>query len=434
MYFLYSLVLSLLFVGLVPYFLLQAVRHGKYGPSFKQRMGWLPESVRGNDSRVIWLHAVSVGEFLAARTLIDRVSRELPGFRIVVSTTTHTGQTLARSHADQFAAFYFPFDWSFAVRRALDWVKPSIVIILETELWPNFLRECRRRGVTTVLANGRISSRSFRRYQKAKRFIGRVIGNLSLLIMQSEDDADRARRLGAPSNRVRVCGNLKYDQTGFVSNSSSSREEIDGRFRLSSSPHLIVAGSTSAGEEEILLASLGRVRNHNGLEDARLLIAPRHPERFHEVSRLIARSGFTFARRSQAPDATFPDVVLLDSIGELAALYTFAAVVVVGGSLAPHGGHNIIEPAAFAKAIVVGRHTDNFRQVVTDFLQADALVQIQVSQGDLAAALSNELIRLLSDRECATGMGQRALRMLLVNRGATDCTVSVIKQLMSLES
>lgn len=472
MYLLYSLVLSLLFLALLPYFVYQATRRGKYSGSFKERMGLLPASLRGDSRETIWVHCVSVGEFLAARPLIARLKNDLPVARIVVSTTTLTGQQLARSQSHLFdAALYFPFDWNFSVRRALAWVNPSVVIILETELWPNFLRECRKRGVVTVLANGRVSLRSFRRYQLLGRPFRRAIEDLSLMLMQSESDAERARQLGAPSGRVRVCGNLKYDQPGdlgrgpgiseetqYASNPQSPNtihsREIDHQFGLSLSPHLIVAGSTAPGEEEMLLASLRQVRRHSGLEDARLLLAPRHPERFDEVARWIARSGFTFARRSQsrgysastvrragandgdlyeAAGSRAPEVILLDTIGELASIYLFAAVVFVGGSLVPRGGHNIIEPAAFAKPIVVGPHNENFRQIVSDFVGADAIVRISATGEDLTDSLARELIRLLSDREHARAIGERARDILLKNRGATDRTASAIREVMKNE-
>jgi 3-deoxy-D-manno-octulosonic-acid transferase len=466
MYLLYSFVLSLLFFALLPYFLYQAARHGKYAGSFKQRMGRLPESLQHDGRKTIWVHAVSVGEFLAARPLIERLRRELPAVRLLVSTSTLTGQQLALSHSDLFdGAFYFPFDWKFSVRRSLARVKPAVVIILETELWPNFLRECRKRGVITILANGRVSPRSFRRYQRVARPFRHAIEDVSLMVMQSEEDAERARRLGAAAIRVRVCGNLKYDQSAIGDpdattganlrqSTSTSIIEIDRRLALSLSPHLIVAGSTGPGEEEMLLDSLREVRLHLGLEDARLLLAPRHPERFNEVAHLIGRSGFTFVRRSEsfgpsgsgvqravANDREFqieaplnsseptiggsPDVILLDTIGELASVYRFAAVVFVGGSLVPRGGHNLIEPAAFARSIIVGPHTENFRQIVSDFAQADALVQTDPTN------LARDLIHLLTNPEQARVMGERALGILIKNRGATECTVSAITTVMT---
>jgi 3-deoxy-D-manno-octulosonic-acid transferase len=440
MHFLYSLALLAVSLVLLPYFIYQALRHGKYVGSLKQRMGLLPESARGAGRPTIWVHTVSVGEFNAARPLIASIKQKMVGYRVVVSTTTLTGQQLARADCPALldAVFYFPFDWASIARRALSHVTPDVVIILETELWPNFLRQCRKLKVATVIANGRISPRSFARYKRIRPFIGQVINDASLLIMQSEADAERALALGADPTRVRVCGNLKYDMSEVGDNNID--DELDDQFALSASPRLIVAGSTAPGEEKILLDTLKQVRARAGMEDARLLIAPRHPERFDEVAGLIAQSGFKLARRSQARSspqhpsaARESDVILLDTIGELAAVYRFAAVVFVGGSIVPRGGHNIIEPAAYAKPIIVGPHTYNFRQIVSDFSRADALVQVSSTGADTRDNFAREVIRLLSDREAAQSVGARAKDILLKNRGATDCTVTTIKTVLSAE-
>lgn len=459
MYLLYSFALSLLFLVLLPYFIYQAIRYGKYASSFKERLGWLPPTMQSDGRPTVWVHTVSVGEFLAAKPLIEQLRRELSGWRIVVSTTTLTGQRLARAapSARLDAVGYFPFDWMFAVRRALNRIQPSLVVILETELWPNFLRACQHSGVPTVIVNGRISPRSFARYRRVRRFIARVLADVALLVMQSEADAERARALGAHRARVRVCGNLKYDVpeanhlTSEIANLESEiAEQLDAQFALSVSPHLIVAGSTAPGEESILLATLNEARKQPGLAAARLVIAPRHPERFNDVASLLAQSGLRVARRSQAKtvtatraasDANAPtiddpraaDVILLDTIGELAALYRFAAVVFVGGSLAPRGGHNIIEPAVYAKPIIVGPHTENFRQIVADFARADAVVQIAATRDSLARAFTREVIRLLIERESAQAMGERAREILRRNGGATRCTMAAIKEVLSAE-
>jgi 3-deoxy-D-manno-octulosonic-acid transferase len=489
MYGLYSLALAVLFIVLLPHFIYQALKHGKYKGSFKQRMGRLPESLASDERETIWVHAVSVGEFQAARPLIERLRREMPETRVVVSTVTLTGQRLARSHCPSLVdnVFYFPFDLRFAVRRALMHIKPSMVVILETELWPNFVRECQQLGAVTVVANGRISERSFSRYQQVRPFIRRVLRDVSLLVMQSEADADRARSLGALAIGVRVCGNLKYEvgvrgwrmEDGGLRMAASEDEansqlptpilhppssilhpptstlhgELDDQFGLSMSPHLIVAGSTANGEERILLEAFRDVRAQAGLEDARLIIAPRHPERFDEVADLLALSGFTFARRSQsgdartqragessrggssantrATDSRAADIVLLDSIGELQSVYAFASVVFVGGSLVSRGGHNVIEPAACAKPIIVGPHTENFKQIVDDFVKADAIVQLNTAGDVSASTLASELARLLSDREAAARIGARAYNLLASRRGAVECTVAAIKEIFT---
>jgi 3-deoxy-D-manno-octulosonic-acid transferase len=425
-------------------------------------MGLLPESRESDSRNTIWVHTVSVGEFLAAKPLLERLRREMHDWRIVVSTTTMTGQRLAREqHAAPYdAVFYFPFDWRFAVRRALNRVGPSMVVILETEVWPNFLRECRTLGVSTVIANGRISQRSFARYRRIRKFMARALDDVTLMIMQSEADAERARALGARAGKVLVCGNLKYDVWALkFAEQVTPLQEIDDQFALSSSRHLIVAGSTAPGEEEILLAALREARRHSDLKDTRLILAPRHPERFDEVARLISQSEFKFARRSEAkaleaakaascdnqprfqidvvPDEIAQmrdaEIVLLDTIGELAHLYRFAAVVFVGGSLVPRGGHNIIEPAVYSKPIIVGPHTENFRQIISDFARAGALVQVSATGESAQGSFISEVIRLLSDRKFADALGARAHDILLKSRGATGCTMSAIKAVLDPE-
>jgi 3-deoxy-D-manno-octulosonic-acid transferase len=431
MYLLYSLCLWVLSFALLPYFLYQAARNRKYSGSFKQRMGRLPDSVRNDGRETIWIHAVSVGEFLAARVLIKRIASEFPGWRLVISTTTLSGQRLARSQIGSADVFYFPFDWVFAVRRALDWVKPRAVVILETEIWPNFLRECRRRRIATVLANGRISLRSSGRYKLVRRFICRVTGDFSLLIMQSAADVTRVFELGARAQQVRLCGNLKYDAAEVVEEPGQVEKWLGWP---QESRNLIVAGSTSEGEERVLLEAFRKTRENPSLRGVRLLIAPRHPERFDEVATLIEDSGFSFMRRTEldarARDASTAEVILLDSIGELAHLYRYGAVVFVGGSLVPRGGHNVIEPAAWARPIVVGPYTDNFRQIVADFVNADAIIQIGNDGRALPSRLAEEMSRLLTDRRLAEAMGERALALLKANRGAADCTLRAIREVL----
>jgi 3-deoxy-D-manno-octulosonic-acid transferase len=482
MYLFYSMAFTAAFLALLPYFLYKAIRHGKYAASLRERLGLISPG-RDGTGPVIWVHAVSVGEFLAAEPLVRRMIPELPGFRIVVSTTTTAGQTLARSRLARWAGkdypagdahslaeetvsvkgaccgvFYFPFDWRFAVRRALDRIGPAAVVIMETEIWPNFLDECRRRGIVTVIANGRLSKRSFSRYRLVGRFIRRVLKSMTLLLMQTEDDAERIVLLGAHPDRVTVCGNLKYDAVELPAavpaspedalyeqlpaKNPAGPEDLHRILGLAASERLIVAGSTAAGEEEILLAAFKRVVQEPGLEDARLVLAPRRPERFDEVARTIAEAPAAleggWVRRSWIGAGSEGDhavkefstarIILLDSIGELAGIYRFASVVFVGGSLVPHGGHNIIEPAAFAKPIVVGPHTSNFTQVVKDFDDAGALVRIMASDpGTQVQALSDEMIRLLTDGAAAGSIGCRGRKILELNRGATGRTVTAIK-------
>jgi 3-deoxy-D-manno-octulosonic-acid transferase len=395
---------------------------------------------RIDERPTIWIHAVSVGEFNVARTLIPLLQQEMPTRRIVVSTTTLTGQQLALNQrpTEVESVFYFPFDWVFSVRRVLDHVRPELVVIMETELWPNFLRQCRKRAIHTVIANGRISPRSFESYRKLNWFISQVTNDVSLMLMQSDEDADRAKLLGAPADRVIVTGNLKYD--AVVVEQAQCDKLFDSQFGLGPDQRLIIAGSTAAGEEKLLLSALTDVRNSAGLSETTLLIAPRRPERFDEVADLIVQSGFNLLRRSETKkfptsesastpgNHRTPDVILLDTIGELSNIYSIADVVFIGGSLVPHGGHNVIEAALYSKPIIVGPHNDNFRQIVSDFQKADALVKLDDSD---VGSLSRELINLLRDRARAKAMGERARAILSNGRGATERTVAAIKLLLS---
>jgi 3-deoxy-D-manno-octulosonic-acid transferase len=437
MYLLYSLALSCLFALCMPFFVYQAIRHGKYLGSFKERLGFLPEELIDSQRPTIWIHTVSVGEFNAARPLFEQLKKALPDYRLVVSTTTMTGQQLARKECPQKidASFYFPFDWKFSVCRALNQVQPCAVIILETEVWPRFLHECKLRGIKTAIVNGRISPRSFARYSIIRRFIARTLSEITLLIMQSEPDAERAILLGASPRQIHLCGNMKYDVDLANPDSALRGAQLDRLFHLSSTTPLIVAGSTAPGEEAILLDSMTEVRKTEQLGNARLLIAPRHPERFNEVAHLIASSGFKWVRRSEtrvASEASHAaDVILLDSIGELTSTYQFAQAVFVGGSLVAKGGHNIIEPAYYAKPIIVGPHTENFRQIIADFSQADAVLQLKTAGTASLNELTATIIRLLKNQQEATPMGKRAFDILLKNRGATDCVCTAIQKILT---
>jgi 3-deoxy-D-manno-octulosonic-acid transferase len=307
------------------------------------------------------------------------------------------------------------------------------VCLVETEIWPNFLAACRRRSIPVVLANGRISDRSFRSYRRAGWLLARVLDDVRLFLMQSPADSERIRALGARAERVAVAGNLKYDVDRAASEArlAPKRVALAEALGLPDRRPLIVAGSTAEGEEAILAECLALVRARAGLESARLLVAPRHPERFDEAARVLERAGLSVARRSRPGDAAGADCLLLDSIGELAAVYEFADVVFVGGSLVPRGGHNVLEPALYARPIVVGPHTENFRQIVEDFKAAGALAQLPPAAAGAGAAapLADAFAELLADAERAREMGARGLAVLEANRGATARVVEAIARL-----
>src|ERR1700752_3154618 len=319
MYLAYSLLLSLGLLLFSPYFLFQALAHRKYIDGLRERLGFLPPI---DNQPVIWLHCVSVGETQAARPLVERLGKELPQHGVVISTVTLTGPELARDlfRAQAARVFYFPFDWRWSVRRALDVTNPAVVLVMETELWPNFLRECKEREIPVALVNGRISRKSFGRYLKIRFFLRRVLACLSMAVMQSEKDAGRIRDLGMRKDGVFIAGNLKFESVGYRDENTDVKE----RFGLGMGVPLVLAASTHAPEEKIVLESFRRLRT---ARPVRLMLAPRRPERFDEVAELIQGSGLSWARRTIAPAA--PDasaaVILLDTIGELQAIYSFAS-------------------------------------------------------------------------------------------------------------
>jgi 3-deoxy-D-manno-octulosonic-acid transferase len=435
MYFLYSILLGLGVIALLPRFLLDAARHGKYAAGLGERAGSLPPFDAGGRP-VVWLHCVSVGEAQAARPLARALLEEYPGHALVVSTTTLTGQRVAREAFEGQAALvcYFPFDWAWSVRRALRAVKPSVVLVMETELWPRFFRECRRRGVSVALVNGRVSERSFGRYRAIRPFIRRVLSDLSLAAVQTQADAERLSALGLAPGLTRITGNVKFDIEETPARPLT--EELRRRFRIGGSRPLVVAASTHAPEERVLLEAF-RLLNSEA-KRPRLLVAPRHPERFGEVAAQLAASGLAWARRTDEPRESDgdADVILLDSIGELRAVYPLAEVVFVGGSVAPVGGHNVLEPALDACAIVTGPHTSNFKSIVAALLERDALVQLphaeepQVAARELARAIGG----LLDDEVRRRRTGERARAVLLENRGATARTVELLAPLLEQRS
>lgn len=431
MYFLYSILLGIGVLALLPRFLLDAARHGKYAAGLGERAGSLPRFDAGGRP-VVWLHCVSVGEAQAARPLARALLEEYPHHALVVSTTTLTGQRVAREAFKGQAArvFYFPFDWAWSVRRALRALNPSVVLVMETELWPRFFRECRRRAVPLALVNGRISEKSFGRYKLIRPFIRRVLSDLSLAAAQTEGDAERLSALGLPPERLRVTGNVKFDieETAAL----PLTEELRRRFRVSSERPLVVAASTHAPEERVVLEAFKLLSSN--ARRPRLLVAPRHPERFGEVASLIEASGLSWTRRTGEPresDAVC-DVILLDSIGELRAVYPLAEVVFVGGSIAPVGGHNVLEPALDARAVVTGPHTSNFKSIVAALLERDALIQLPHTQQPQAAAreLARALQGLLDDEVKRRRTGERARAVLEENRGATARTVELLGPLL----
>jgi 3-deoxy-D-manno-octulosonic-acid transferase len=371
----------------------------------------------------IWLHAVSVGEVLTARALVGELRERYPRLRLFLSTTTMTGQQVARSnlqHVD--AVFFLPFDLPFIVRRTLGIVRPRLFIIMETELWPNLLRACRERGVRTILVNGRISSRSYPRYRLARPFFRRVLSDLDLACMQSDESARRLIDVGIDPGKVVMTGSLKFDSLETPgAMGGRGRQRVLRYFRIRDDRPVVIAASTLKGEEGPVLTAFRRVKRTR--PDALLILAPRKPERFTEVAELVAGEGFSVVRRTQLPVDAEPraDVVILDTFGELAALFHVATAVFVGGSLVDAGGHNILEPAVFGKAILFGPHMQNFAEIARTFLDNGAAEQV-ASEADLADAL----VGLLNDPVRRARLGAAARALVEANRGAKQRTLDAI--------
>jgi 3-deoxy-D-manno-octulosonic-acid transferase len=395
-------------------------------------MGVLPVSFNLDGDQSIWIHAVSVGEVLTARALLPELRQRYPRLRIFLSTTTMTGQDIARNNL-QFvdAVFYFPFDFGFIVNRTLALVKPRLFIMMETEIWPNLLRACRAAGVRTLLVNGRISSRSYPRYKLARPFFRRVLRDVDRFCMQSEESARRIVDIGAERDRVTVTGSLKFDSLELPGSATADRgpNRVLRYFRISPHRPIVMAASTHKGEEEFVFESFGRIRATT--PNALLIIAPRKPEQWDDVERLARRAGWNVARRSELRVDAEPrhDVVLLDTIGELAQLYQVATVVFVGGSLVDTGGHNILEPAVFGKPIVFGPYMQNFAEIARTFLDNAAAIQVRSGR-----ELESTLLELLGDPVRRASLGAAARALVEANRGARAKSLAAIAQLLPPES
>jgi len=426
--FFYSILLVIAFIALLPRFIYDALTKGKYAVNLRARFGHVPE-FDSKGKKVIWLHSVSVGEVQAARPLVDALQKKNPDCVLVMSTTTITGQKIAQElfSKDISLIFYFPFDFAFTVRRVLNRVNPSLVLVMETEIWPRFLYECAKRKIPVAIVNGRLSEKSVRGYKLFKPFIRRVVNNLSLALMQTESDAKRMRKIGLAAEKILITGNIKYD-VEENENELSLTENFRARFGFNEERPLIVAASTHAPEESFIIEAFKQLS-----DKPRLLIAPRHPERFNEVANLIAESKFKWTRRTFAKSESDKtcDLILLDSIGELRAVYSLAQIVFVGGSLIKKGGHNVLEPAAVGTSVVTGANTFNFRAIVQDFLKADALVQLpHLNESEIATELSQTFQNLLSDREKRNALAKNAKEVFERNRGATEKTIKEIERLI----
>lgn len=409
-----------------PYWLYQALRHGKYHAGFPERLGRVPARLRlDSNSRVIWVHAVSLGEVLAVSGLVQAMRRGFPQHRVLVSTTTDTGQAVARERFGEENVFYFPMDFAFAIRSFLGALRPELIVLAETEFWPNFLRLAHSSGARIAVVNGRISDRSWPSYRRFQFALRSMLARVDLFLAQTEQDAERLRAIGAPPERVRVTGNLKFDVV--VPQPPPIFETLRASLAAENAEPVLVCGSTVEGEEAILLRAFQNVRAEH--PRAVMFLVPRHPERFGEVANLIAETGLLSYRRSLwQGESLAGSVFLLDSVGELASLYALADVAFVGGSLVRHGGHNIIEPAQKGVAIVIGPYTENFRDVVAQFQNRDAVRVVASSE------LTSAFFHLLANGAERRGLGRRAQETVRSQAGSTARTMEALQELLTKDS
>ena len=425
MYRLYGALLFLAWAAVLPCQMLMTVLKRTSLPPLRERLGHLPAGAAGGG---FWIHAVSVGEVRLALSLLPSLRRRFPGAPVHLTTGTATGRALAATGGaappESIAAL--PFDLPFAMGRLLDGLRPRAILILETEIWPNLLRLCARRGVPVILVNGRISPRSYPRYRALGLFLRRALPGVSLFGMQSREDADRIVSLGADERRVRVTGNLKFD----LAPPQADRQGVRRRLGLEDGAPLFVAGSTAAGEEPAVLEAFAALRRSH--PSARLVLAPRHPENFAAAQRLARAAGHAvvlwsrYAAAGSAPARASFDVLVLDAMGVLPEIYAASDLVFVGGSLVRRGGHNVLEPAALGRPVLFGPHMENFRAALEALTAAGA--GFVARDGD---ELGRLLLRLLSDRAGYAVASAMARRVVEANRGALDRTLALVEEALA---
>ncbi|MDE2179228.1 MAG: 3-deoxy-D-manno-octulosonic acid transferase [candidate division NC10 bacterium] len=427
MYSAYSLLLTLVLLAWSPSILLRTLRSPRYREGWRERLGRYPEVLlaRLQTAPPVWIHAVSVGEVGAASILANRWTARRPTLPLLVSTVTVTGREVAgRSLPRAAAVVYFPIDLPMVVHRALATVKPRLILLTETEIWPNFLRVCAASKVPVAIINGRLSERSFSRYRLVRPFIRRVLQCVDLFCMQTDVDAERILALGASPERVHVVGNLKFDAAPHA-DVSALAEQWRRELQIEAQRPVLVAGSTHEGEEEIVLTAFRRLRDE--FADLLLILAPRHPERVAQVETMVAAHGLAAVRRSALGQGSNgpKEVILVDTVGELSALYAVGSISFVGGSLIPRGGHNLLEPALHGRPVLFGPHMENFMEASAYFVERGAAIQVSD-----AADLATQLARLLRDPIARERMGQAAMTALAAHQGACERTMTLLERIV----
>lgn len=433
MYTIYNILTTLSIPFILPYLIYRVIRNPRYWEGLGQRIGFLHQELldKIRAKKVFWVHAVSVGEVMAVASLVKELKNRYPETSLLLSTVTETGNRTARQllpEIDYF--FYFPFDFYWVTKKVVSTIKPGLFILTETEIWPNILRELEKREIPVVMVNGRISSFSFKKYSIVRPFIKEVLKNIDIFCMQTNYDADHIMRLGAPSERVKRTGNMKFDQQLL---SLEKAKDYKKELGISPSAPILIAGSTHRGEEAYIVEAFERLKER--YPELILIIVPRHPERSDEVSSLLNKRGIPFIKWTQRQNIVArggdykTSTIIIDTIGVLSSLYSIATVVFIGGTLVPVGGQNILEPARWGKVILYGPYMDNFRELSDIFISEGAAVQIKGPE-ELASTIS----MLLDDRDIRIEMGKKGLRIIEENQGATSRNIEIITQLLAISS
>lgn len=424
-FFIYNLLFSLLLIVFLPYLYLKRQNRKDGFVWLKERFGLISgEKIKSIHGRPIWIHAVSVGEVMAALPLIRAIKERYPGKSLVLSTVTDTGNLIARERAkDADTIIYLPFDISLFVNNVLQRVRPEVFILIETEIWPNLLRSLYKAGIPSLVINGRISQESFRGYSLGRLFMRYILKYISKFGMQTHSDAERMIAIGAEPSKIEIIGNIKFDYTPLQP--SMDIKKVRDLY-CTGDRHLFVAGSTHEGEEEIILDIFKELKKD--FKDILLLIAPRHIDRVKRIEGLMRERDIIYRRRTELSE-NVPDevsVIVLDTIGELAHIYSIASVVFIGGSLVPSGGHNILEPAVYSKAILFGPYMDNFEDITRIFLEKGAARQ--VTDG---SHLRRELEYLLMNGDESRLMGEKAMNVVDENKGAVKRSLVMIEEFLT---
>lgn len=428
MYFIYNILLSITSILLSPLILFALLREEKYRMGLSQKLGFLPPHLllKLSGSRPVWIHAVSVGEVTSTIPLIQEIKKRYPSQKIILSTVTVTGNYTATIRAREVdAVIYFPLDYPFIVKKVIRQIKPKLFIILETELWPNILRELKRNNIPSVVVSGRISNRSYHKYRWGRFFFTKVLDNIHLFCMQTEVDTKRIINIGADKDRVTTVGNLKFDQC-VPTITTEEKENLYNMLSLKEGQTIFIAGSTHKGEENIVLEVFKNLKKT--YEDLILILAPRHPERFNEVADILSHQKLRSIKKTKikmGQKSNHHDIILLDTIGELSKLYSIGTIIFVGGSLVSTGGHNVLEPVAYKKAVIFGPHMDNFSEISRCLRESGGGFQVNNQEEFLSQAE-----RLLQNDADRAKLGEKAFEVIAHNQGAINKSMEVIERFL----